>query len=54
MLQVIDDDDDDDQEMDKRPELYFIELLLDYFEHEISCRNNFEFIQAVIRLFLKV
>ena len=51
MLQVID---DDDQEMDKRPELYFIELLLDYFEHEISCRNNFEFIQAVIRLFLKV
>ncbi|XP_027106936.1 U3 small nucleolar RNA-associated protein 21 homolog isoform X2 [Coffea arabica] len=54
MLQVIDDDDDDDQEMDKRPELYFIELLLDYFEHEISCRNNFEFIQAVIRLFLKI
>ncbi|XP_027113834.1 U3 small nucleolar RNA-associated protein 21 homolog isoform X1 [Coffea arabica] len=51
MLQVID---DDDQEMDKRPELYFIELLLDYFVHEISCRNNFEFIQAVIRLFLKI
>lgn len=54
MLQVIDDDDNDDQEMDKRPELHFIELLLDYFVHEISCRNNFEFIQAVIRLFLKI
>lgn len=52
MLQII--DDDDDQEPDKRPELYSIELLLDYFIHEISCRNNFEFIQAVVRLFLKI
>lgn len=53
MLQIIDDD-DDQQEPDKRPELFMIELLLDYFIHEISCRNDFEFIQAVIRLFLKV
>ncbi|CAK9147531.1 unnamed protein product [Ilex paraguariensis] len=52
MLQII--DDDDEQEPDKRAELYYIELLLDYFIHEISCRNNFEFIQAVIRLFLKI
>ncbi|KAA8515646.1 hypothetical protein F0562_018743 [Nyssa sinensis] len=52
MLQII--DDDDEQELDKRPEMYSIELLLDYFIHEISCRNNFEFIQAVIRLFLKI
>lgn len=53
MLQIIDDD-DDEQELDKRPEFHSIELLLDYFIHEISCRNNFEFIQALIRLFLKI
>lgn len=52
MLQII--DHDDHQELDKRPEYLSIELLLDYLIHEISCRNNFEFIQAVIRLFLKV
>ncbi|XP_044465931.1 U3 small nucleolar RNA-associated protein 21 homolog isoform X2 [Mangifera indica] len=52
MLQII--DDDDVEEVDKRPEFIPIELLLNYFIHEISCRNNFEFIQAVIRLFLKI
>ena len=52
ILQII--DDDDQQEPEERPELHSIELLLDYFIHEISCRNNFEFVQAVIRLFLKV
>lgn len=52
MLQII--DHDDHQELDKRPEYLSIELLLDYLIHEISCRNNFEFIQAVIRLFLKI
>ncbi|KAF5952358.1 hypothetical protein HYC85_010302 [Camellia sinensis] len=52
MLQII--DDNDEQELDKRPEFHSIELLLDYFIHEISCRNNFEFIQALIRLFLKI
>ncbi|PON81318.1 Guanine nucleotide-binding protein, beta subunit [Trema orientale] len=52
MLQII--DDDDQQEPEKRPELLSIELLLDYFVHEISCRNNFEFLQAVMRLFLKI
>ncbi|KAL5540737.1 hypothetical protein UlMin_044060, partial [Ulmus minor] len=51
MLQII--DDEELQEPEKRPELLSIELLLDYFIHEISCRNNFEFVQAVIRLFLK-
>ncbi|XP_050218375.1 U3 small nucleolar RNA-associated protein 21 homolog [Mercurialis annua] len=55
MLQIIDDDDDDDQkELEKRAEFVAIELLLDYFIHEISCRNNFEFVQALIRLFLKI
>ncbi|KAF5748637.1 Transducin family protein / WD-40 repeat family protein [Tripterygium wilfordii] len=52
MLQII--DDDDEQEVEERPEMIYIELLLDYFIHEISCRNNFEFIQAIIRLFLKI
>lgn len=52
MLQII--DDDDQQEPEERPELHSIELLLDYLTHEISCRNNFEFIQALVRLFLKV
>ena len=52
MLQII--DDDNEQGPDTRPDLFPIELLLDYFIHETSCGNNFEFIQAVIRLFLKV
>ncbi|KAF7138686.1 hypothetical protein RHSIM_Rhsim07G0058700 [Rhododendron simsii] len=52
MLQII--DDDEEQEPEKRPEFHSIELLLDYFIYEISCRNNFEFLQAVIRLFLKI
>nr|GMD62614.1 U3 small nucleolar RNA-associated protein 21 homolog [Ipomoea batatas] len=52
VLQLI--DDDNEQDLENRQELYFIGLLLDYFIHEISCRNNFEFIQALIRLFLKI
>lgn len=52
MLQII--DDDDEQEPEKRQELHFIELLLDYFIHELSCGTNFEYIQALITLFLKV
>ncbi|KAK1413287.1 hypothetical protein QVD17_35059 [Tagetes erecta] len=52
MLQII--DDDEEQEPEKRPELTILELLLDYFIHEISHRNNFEFMQALIRLFLKI
>ncbi|CAH9085598.1 unnamed protein product [Cuscuta epithymum] len=51
VLQLIDDEEDVVME---RQELYFIELLLDYFIHEISCMSNFEFIQALIRLFLKI
>ncbi|XVE98879.1 hypothetical protein REPUB_Repub03eG0147200 [Reevesia pubescens] len=52
MLQII--DDENQQELDRRPEMISIELLLDYFIYRISYRNNFEFIQAVIRLFLKI
>nr|XP_010911920.2 LOW QUALITY PROTEIN: WD repeat-containing protein 36 [Elaeis guineensis] len=52
MLQII--DDEGLQNIDQRPELHSIGLLLDYFIHELSSRNNFEFIQAVIRLFLKI
>ncbi|XP_051123637.1 U3 small nucleolar RNA-associated protein 21 homolog isoform X2 [Andrographis paniculata] len=52
MLQIV--DDDDSQEPSNRPELQFIELLLDYFIQEISFKNNFEFLQAMIRLFLKI
>jgi len=52
MLQII--DDEDMQTLDQRPEVQTIGLLLDYFIHELSCKNNFEFIQAVIKLFLKV
>ena len=51
MLQII--DDDDEQEPENRSELV-LELIVEYLIHEISFRNNFEFIQAVIRLFLKV
>ena len=53
MFQIIDEV-EDEEELVKRPEFISIELLLDYFIHEISCRNNFEFVQAVTRLFLKV
>lgn len=52
MLQIIDDENLED--LDGKPEKILIELLLDYFVYEISYKNNFEFIQAVIRLFLKV
>lgn len=54
MLQIIDNDDDDMESLDERSELESIGMLLDYFIHEVSSRNNFEFIQAVIKLFLKV
>ncbi|XP_016200315.1 WD repeat-containing protein 36 isoform X1 [Arachis ipaensis] len=52
MLQII--DDNDDEQGENRPELVSIKQLMDYFIHELSCRNNFEFLQAVIRLFLKI
>ncbi|TKY46465.1 putative WD repeat-containing protein [Spatholobus suberectus] len=51
MFQIID---DDQQEADKRPELESIEQVLDYFIHDLSYKNYFEFQQAVIRLFLKI
>nr|CAD1831831.1 unnamed protein product [Ananas comosus var. bracteatus] len=52
LLQIV--DDGNLENLDQRPELGSIALLLDYFIHELSARNNFEFIQAVIRLFLKI
>lgn len=52
MLQII--DDKYQQEPEQRQELHYIELLLEYFAHEIACRSNFEFIQAFFKLFLKV
>ncbi|XP_010681761.2 U3 small nucleolar RNA-associated protein 21 homolog [Beta vulgaris subsp. vulgaris] len=52
MLQII--DDDESLEPSKRPEMLSLDMLLDYFIHEISCRHNFEFMQAVVRLFLKI
>lgn len=52
MLHII--DDELLQEAGERPELHHIELLLDYFIQEITRRSNFEFVQAVVRLFLKV
>uniref|UniRef100_A0A0D9WSJ9 WDR36/Utp21 C-terminal domain-containing protein n=1 Tax=Leersia perrieri TaxID=77586 RepID=A0A0D9WSJ9_9ORYZ len=52
VLQLI--DDDEPENMEQRPELHSILLLLDYFIHELSCRNNFEFVQAVLKLFLKI
>ncbi|CAD6336090.1 unnamed protein product [Miscanthus lutarioriparius] len=51
MLQIIDDEESED--LEQRPELQSILSLLDYFIHELSFRNNFEFVQAVLKLFLK-
>ncbi|KAM2657601.1 hypothetical protein EV1_012943 [Malus domestica] len=51
MLRIVD---DEEEELESRPELLSIELLLDYFIHETSCRNNFDFVQAVIKVFLKI
>lgn len=49
ILQIVGDEDEEEPE-----KLHPIELLLDYFIHETACRNNFDFVQAVIRVFLKV
>ncbi|CAA7047088.1 unnamed protein product [Microthlaspi erraticum] len=51
MLEII--DEDTEEELIKRPEFISIGQLLDYFIKEITCRNNLEFMQAVVRLFLK-
>ncbi|KAG0493288.1 hypothetical protein HPP92_004282 [Vanilla planifolia] len=51
VLQIID---EDEETTNQRVELQSIGLLLDYFIHELSRKNNFEFLQAVIRLFLKI
>ncbi|KMZ58759.1 putative WD-repeat protein [Zostera marina] len=51
MLQIID---DDWEGSSQRQELTDIGLLLDYFIHQVSSRNNFEFVQAALKLFLKI
>ncbi|KAK8956779.1 hypothetical protein KSP39_PZI001162 [Platanthera zijinensis] len=53
VLQIIDDDADEER-LNRRTEFHSIGLLLDYFIHELSRKSNFEFIQAVIKLFLKI
>jgi U3 small nucleolar RNA-associated protein 21 len=52
MLQIIDDDKMAIQE-EPRPE-QSISLLLDYFIHELSCRNNIEFVKLLWNCFSKV
>eukprot|EP01018_Ginkgo_biloba_P020289 Gb_24979 [translate_table: standard] len=52
MLQIV--DNENIMENEHSEELQEIGMLLDYFIHEVSSKNNFEFIQALIRLFLKI
>jgi U3 small nucleolar RNA-associated protein 21 len=52
MLEII--DEDVEEELIKRPEFILIGQLLDYFINEVSCKNDFEFMQAVVKLFLKI
>ncbi|KAL2634137.1 hypothetical protein R1flu_005616 [Riccia fluitans] len=57
MLQIINDDeeeDEDDEDVEQSKELVDIGLLLDFFAHEIKANREFEFLQALILLFLKV
>ncbi|XP_050373061.1 uncharacterized protein LOC126790760 [Argentina anserina] len=49
ILQIVGEEDEEEPE-----KLLPIELLLDYFMHETASRNNFDFVQAVIRVFLKI
>ncbi|KAH9300656.1 hypothetical protein KI387_012239, partial [Taxus chinensis] len=51
MLQII--DNENITESEHAIELKGIGMLLDYFINEVVCNNNFEFVQALIRLFLK-
>nr|ATG70826.1 WD-40 repeat family protein [Callitropsis vietnamensis] len=52
MLQII--DNENITETEHAVELKGIGMLLDYFVSEVFCNNNFEFVQALIRLFLKI
>uniref|UniRef100_A0A0D6QUZ2 Uncharacterized protein n=1 Tax=Araucaria cunninghamii TaxID=56994 RepID=A0A0D6QUZ2_ARACU len=52
MLQII--DNGNITESEHGVELKGIGMLLDYFVYEVSRNNNFEFLQALIRLFLKI
>ncbi|KAF3783671.1 transport protein Sec61 subunit beta [Nymphaea thermarum] len=50
-LRILQITDEDLENNDHTEEIHSIDLILDYFTHELSCSNNFEFIQAMIRLF---
>ncbi|XP_010541959.1 PREDICTED: U3 small nucleolar RNA-associated protein 21 homolog [Tarenaya hassleriana] len=52
LLEII--NEEAEEELVKKPEFISIEQLLDYFIEEIHSRNDFEFMQAVVRLFLKI
>jgi len=52
LLQII--DNENISETEHSVELQGRGMLLDYFVNEVSCNNNFEFVQALIRLFLKI
>lgn len=52
LLQIV--DNENITESEHSVELQGIGMLLDYFVNEVSCNNNFEFVQALIRLFLKI
>ncbi|CAN6464470.1 unnamed protein product [Victoria cruziana] len=53
-LRILQITDEDLENNDHEAEIRSIELILNYFIHELSCRNNFEFIQALVRLFLMI
>lgn len=52
LLQIV--DNENITETEHSVELQGIGMLRDYFVNEVSCNINFEFVQALIRLFLKI
>ncbi|CAM6100981.1 unnamed protein product [Calypogeia fissa] len=56
ILQIIDDDDDehDDDNESQSKELLDIARLMDFFTHQMAANTDFEFLQAVVQLFLKI
>lgn len=55
ILQIVNDEDADDDEGDEvLKELQDIALLMDFFIHQVASNTEFEFVQALVQLFLKV
>lgn len=55
MLQLVDEEDEnEDEDGERSKELVDIGLLMDFFAHETKANKEFEFLQALIQLFLKV